>query len=287
MKQILAVVVLSGVFIAQIAVAGENLEALANPQASLESAATSETLPALPRGNSTTVGGRITSIDNVRDEITLKVFGQRPTKILFDERTQVYRDGLRIPLRDLSTTNHASVQTLLDGTYVFALSIHILSKSPEGEFQGTVLNYNPETKMLTVAAIQLSDPIRLLLPASTQILRKGQGQFTSVSSGASDLVRGTLVAVTFGSDKEGRGVASQVAILATPGSTFVFSGNLSSLDMRTGLLVVVDPRDDKSYQIFFDPARLSTSQHLHQGVHITVVATYDGTRYFASKLSFD
>ena len=35
-------------------------------------------------------------------------------KILFDERTQVYRDGVRIPLRDLRPEDHASVQTILE-----------------------------------------------------------------------------------------------------------------------------------------------------------------------------
>lgn len=290
MARILAAVMLGGAVITQLVAASAKSEQVPTPQSALESAGASghsPALPAAPMGKSTVLGGEIVSIDRVRDELTLKVFGQRRTKILFDERTKVYRNGKEIPLRDLTSAGHASVQTLLDGTSVFALSIHILSRTPEGVFHGSVLHYNPETRELTLSALELRDPIKLLLPAGTPVLRKGQGQFSSASSGASDLVQGTLISVTFELDKDGRSVATQIAILATPGSDFVFSGNLTSLDMHTGSLVLVDPRDDKSYQIFFDSTLLPASQDLHDGEHVRVIATYDGTRYVASVLTFN
>jgi hypothetical protein len=91
---------------------------------------------------STVIGGAIQNIDPVRDQFTLKVFGGKPMKILFDERTQVYRDGKKTPLRELRPDDHASVETVLDGTKVFALSVHMLSQLPEGERQGQVIDYN-------------------------------------------------------------------------------------------------------------------------------------------------
>lgn len=288
MARVFAAAMLSGALIAQLAIAGAKSEQIADAQSGVESASVSgnlSALPSAPQGMSTILGGSIMSIDRVRDELTLKVFGQGPTKILFDERTQAFRDGKKISLRDLTSGDHASIQTMLDGTSVFAISIHILSRSPAGEFQGSVLNYDPETRTLAVGAVQLRDPVKLFLPVSARVFREGQSQFTSASSGVSDLVSGALISVTFESDKDGRGVASQIAILAIPGSAFVFSGNLSSLDMHTGSLVLVDPRDDKSYQISFDPARLPATQNLRAGVHIRVVATYDGTRYMASALA--
>lgn len=290
MARILAAVMLGGAVIAPLVTASTKSEQVPAPQSTSESAVAWGHLPALPaapQGKSTVLGGEIVSIDRVRDELTLKVFGQRPTKILFDQRTKVYCDGEEIHLRDLTSAGHASVQTLLDGTSVFALSIHISSRAPEGVFHGSVLRYNSETRELTISALQFRDPIKLLLPAGTPILRKGQDQFSSVSSGASDLVQGALVSVTFASDKDGLGVATQIAILATPGSTFVFSGNLSSLDTHSGSLVLVDPRDDKSYQIFFDSTLLPASRDLHEGEHVRVIATYDGTRYVASVLTFN
>jgi hypothetical protein len=103
----------------------------------------------------------------------------------------------------------------------------------------------------------------------------------------SDLAKGALISLTFESDRKGGGVASQIAILASPGSAFVFGGNLSSLDMHSGSLVLVDPRDEKSYEVFFDAARLPTSHTLHEGDYVRVTATFDGSRYEASAIAVD
>lgn len=290
MERFPAAILLGGLAIAQMSAARAQSDTIAAPQSALKSETASDNLPALPaapRGNSTILGGVIRNVDPVRDELTLGVFGQRPTKILFDERTQIYRDGKKIPLHDLRSDDHASVQTVLDGTNVFALSIHILSRPPEGQYQGRVLNYNPDTSELTVSAILAREPFKLLVPMNTPILREGQAPFSSVPAGTADLKKGALVSLKFESGKGGRGVASQIAILATPGASFLFSGSLSSLDMHSGSLVLVDPRDDKSYQIFFDSAHLSTSQNLHDGDHVRVNATFDGTRYVASAITID
>jgi hypothetical protein len=241
-------------------------------------------LPPAPKGKSTILGGEIQNVDPVRDRFTLKVFGQRPVKILFDERTRVYLDGNLILLRNLHSYDHASVQTVLDGTDVFALSIHVLSRSPEGVYQGHVLNYNPDTRELTVSATLSHQPLKLLVPMSTPIVREGQTESSSASSRSSDLVKGSLISVNFESDKKGRGVASQIMIMAAPGSEMEFSGSLSSLDLHSGLLVLFDPRDEKSYEIFVDFARFPASQNLHNGDSVRVTATFDGTRYLANAI---
>ncbi|HUX44449.1 MAG TPA: hypothetical protein VMV57_06835 [Terracidiphilus sp.] len=285
--RVLAVIVFAGAFCGQLAVAGAAPEQLPGPQI-VESTKPSGNLPALPpapRGKSTVIGGEITGIDRVRDELTLKVFGQSSMKILFDERTLVYLDGKRIPVRELTSSRRASVQTTLDGTKVFAVSIHILSQSPEGEFRGSVLNYNPETRALTVSAAHMRDAIQLRVPGNTPVFREGQHAFSSVPSGTPDLVKGALVSVTFEPGKDGRGVANKIVILAIPGAEFLFSGNLSSLDMHTGTLVLVDPRDDQSYQILFDSARFPASRNLHEGDYISVSATYDGAHFRARSLT--
>jgi hypothetical protein len=215
------------------------------------------------------------------------VFGQHQLKILFDERTQLYLDGKQIPLRNLSPASDASVQTVLNGTDVYALSIHMLSRLPEGEYQGRVLKFDPETRELTVSAVLARQPIKLLVPINTSVVREGQEQFAHQQSGESDLVKGALVSVEFESGKPGRGVASQVTILATPGAAFVFSGRISSLDMHSGSLILSDPQDDQSYQVSFDPAKFPASRQLQEGDHLRVTANFDGTRYVASALAVD
>jgi hypothetical protein len=243
------------------------------------------TLPAPPHGKSTVIGGEIRQIDVVLDEITLKAYGEKAFKIFFDARTEVYRDGKRISVLDLRPADHASVQTVLDGTKIFALSMHILSKSPEGDFQGRVLSFNAATGELNMSGVLSKQPIKLHVTPSTAITRQGQSSFASASGGQSDLVSGALVSVKFESDKEGRGVVTQIGVLATPGATFVFSGNISAFDMHDGLLVIVDPRDDKSYSITFNPASFPVSQHFSVGQSLRVTANFDGTRYVANEIT--
>src|SRR5271166_6600694 len=171
MKQLLAAVAF-GALAAGYLPALSAQSQVAVPQPSLRSANVPvdlSTLPPPPRGKSTILGGEIRTVDPVRDELSLKVFGQRPVKILFDERTQIFRDGNRISLRDLGPSEHASVQTLLDGTAIYALSIHTLSQSPGGELQGRVLSYNPGTQELAVSSAMDRQPIKLLVPARTRI----------------------------------------------------------------------------------------------------------------------
>lgn len=281
MEQIIAAMILVGMATAQMSSTSlmSGKVGISQPTLMTESAPTdSRTLPPAPKGKSTIMGGEILDVDHVRDRFTLSVFGQRRVKILYDERTQIFLDGNMIPLRDLHPLDHASVQTVLDGTDVFALSIHILSRTPEGVFQGHVLNYNPETNELTVGATLSHQALKLSVPMNTRIVREGELS----PSRLSDLAKGSLISVKFESDKKGRGIASEITILATPGSATVFSGNLSHLDMHSGSLVLVDPIDEESHEIFVDFARFPASRNLHNGDSVRVTATFDGTRYSAN-----
>jgi hypothetical protein len=65
----------------------------------------------------------------------------------------------------------------------------------------------------------------------------------------------------------------------------VFVGNVASLDLHSGLLVVVDPRDDKRYDVFFDSARFPVSRDLREGTDVMVTADFDGARYVANAIT--
>jgi hypothetical protein len=283
MGRFLIVAILSGVAFAQLSTSAGSKSALDlgdQPVTKVESALGGlPGLPALPRGKSTVIGGAIHEVDRVRDQLTLNIFGGRAMKVLFDERTEVYRDGQRTALRDLRSGDHVSVETMLDGTTVFARSIHMLSRSPEGESQGQVLDYNPGSGELTVRDVLSREPIKLRVGAGTVFVRQGQ------AASSADLSAGSLISVKFQSDNAGHGVVSQISILATPGSVFVFAGKVTFLDLHTGLLGLVDPRDDKRYDIFFDSARFPMSRDLHEGADVAVTAGFDGTRYVASAIT--
>lgn len=292
MDRFLTTMILGAMAMSQMPVACAQSVQSAGPRPELASDTAAIDLPALPplpRGKSTIVGGEILNVDPVRDVLTLKVFGKQTMKILFDERTQVYLDGEKTALHELGPAGHASIQTVLDGTDVYAVSVHLLSlsHSQEGEYQGRVLSYDSETRKLNIGSELSRDPFTLLVPANTPVARVGQAALSSESCGASYLVKDALISVKFESDGKGRWVVSQLTILATPGSAFVFSGNLSALDVHSGTLVLVDPRDNKSYQVFFDSSRLPTSHDLHPGDHVMVTTTYDGARYAASAITAD
>lgn len=242
-------------------------------------------MPPIPPGESTILGGAIRNVDPVLDRLTLDIFGERPMTIQFDERTKVFRDGASIPLGELGPADHASIQTALDGTHVFAESIHILSEAPKGKCDGVVRSYDSQSGKLVLESDLSPSPLKFFLPRGTPIARVGQPEFTSVRSGSMDLRRGSLVAVTFGPDLNGRAVVQHVTVMAVPGSSFLFGGTVSFLDLASGSLVLVDSRDGKSYRIYVDFTRFPSAANLHVGNNVTVNANYEGSRYVATTIT--
>jgi hypothetical protein len=236
-------------------------------------------LPSLPRGKATLVGGSISRLDRVRDQVTVRVFGGGPNmKVLFDERTRVYRDGAHASQRDLETGQKVYVETVLDGSKIFARTIHLVTQSSVGESQGQVIDYDAATGDLLLRDELSPEPVKLHVSSSTVISREGQ-------QGAANLVEGALVTVKFQPGSAGRREVSQISILATPGTAFTFVGQVTALDVHAGLMVMVDPRDQKRYEISFDPDRIEIPAALREGSQVTVSAGFDGNRYVASTLA--
>ncbi len=242
-------------------------------------------IPPLPAGKSTILGGAIRDVDPVLDRFTLRIVGEKPLKILFDERTQVFVDGKKIPLRDLRASEHASIQTTLDGASIFAISVHILSQAQQGDYRGEVLSYDASRGDLQIVSGHGGEPIRVKVSGDTKFSRKGQGSFTSAESSPADLQRGALVSIQFEPDGKGGGSVRNVTVFATPGSRFVFSGNLLALDMHAGTMVILDPTDNQSYEIEFNSGTMATFPNVHAGQRVRVAAEYDGTHYLAHEVS--
>jgi hypothetical protein len=238
-------------------------------------------MPPLPSGKSTILGGAIRDVDPVLDRFTLRIVGEKPIKILFDERTQVFLDGKRIPLGNLRPSSHASIETTLDGTSVFALSVHILSQLQSGAYRGEVMSYNATSGDLQLVSGQGGEPVRFTVSNAATFARMGQGSFVASQSGPSDLQKGALVSIDFEPDGKGRGTVTKVTVLATLGSQFVFSGNLIALDMHNGTMVLLDPTNNQSYQIQFNSSSMASMPDVRPGQRVRVQAEYDGTRYLA------
>jgi hypothetical protein len=276
MHRCLVLVIFSGLALAQEA----SLPVVDTTESARSADTTLDALPSLPpvpRGQSTVIGGTIRNVDRVRDQLTIGVFGGRDMRILFDERTMVYRDGKRISLRDLRNGYRGSFETSLDGSVVFARSIHILTRDLEAECRGQVLSFDRAKGELSVRDTLSSEPLDFKIPPGTIISREGQAAFSSETLSA-----GSLVKINFQPDS-GRAVVSSITILATPGDSFVFTGRLTFLDLSTGRLAIVDQRDQNRYEVSVDP-RSAALENLHLGNDVTVTARFDGTHYTASTI---
>jgi hypothetical protein len=174
---------------------------------------------------------------------------------------------------------------MLDGTSVFAVSIHVLSQAVPGDYEGEVLSFDPTSGELSVALSAGRQPIKLIVTRDTVIEREGQGQFRSTPSGSSDLRAGTLVSIKFDSDNRGHGVATRIAIRATPGADFLFSGDVLSIDTQAGTLLLMDTRGDRRYQFSFNAQDIPSSLNIHRGQRVRVRAEYDGTQYVAREIT--
>ena len=236
-------------------------------------------IPPLPGGKVTLLGGTIQKVDHIRDRLTLQVFGGDRTAVLFDERTRVFRDGKSATLDDLKNGERAYVDTTLDGTQIFARNIRVVAQLPTGQSSGQIVDYRPGSGELIVRDTISPEPVKMRLAGNAVIL---QGDRTA---GPAELKAGTLVTLAFTPGNGGAPIVRQISILALPGAAFIFSGRIEHLDLRRGLLVVVDPRDNKSYEVYFDPAARHLARDLRQGADVTVQATFDGRRYQSHEIA--
>lgn len=248
--------------------------------------AVSKNLPPTPAGHSTVMGGEIQKVDMVRDQLSLKVPAGHTVKILFDERTQVFQNGKRISMLDLHPEDHASIETTLDGTDIFALRIHLMSDLPDGHLHGKVERYNSSTGELKVMLADTKDSVTLIASQTTNVARVGQSEFASQRTGTADLMPGSLVDITFKAGKGGPGQATQIDVLAVPGAEFTFRGNLTALDLRAGRMSIADD-SDRPKDVAFEPGRFQITHDLKQGALVKVKARFDGTRFVASDITVE
>ncbi len=235
-------------------------------------------LPPVPRKNATLVGGTLERLDRVRDRVTVRVFGGGRVSVLFDPRTRVFRGTQEVSIADLRQGERIYLDTILDGTTVFAKSIRLKSTPALGESQGVLLKLKDDE--MTIRDGIAPSPVRIRLNSSTKFL---QGDRTVP---ATMLVPGSLIAVAFDAEGNGHDVARQISILALPGTRYTFAGQVVHIDLRTGLLVLNSSVDHKTYEIYLD-SRLAPNDNLQPGATVTVIANFEDSRYVARSLTVD
>jgi hypothetical protein len=265
----------------------------ANPKTDiLDSSATSGALitdghdpildaPPVPRTTTTMVGGTISSVDRLRNRMTVHVFGGGHWRVNFDERTHIFHNGAETTQLALKKGERVYVDTQLDNNKhdIFARNIRVGVASLPADADGQIIAVDPKHNELTLRDSLNSVPVRFAVDPETRI---NNGQ---TPASFKDVKPGTLVHVRFAASSPNRGLAREVSIVAAPGSVFTFSGKVTFLDLHRGLLAVQNSTDDRNYEIHFSPDVVTDRNNLGVGRDVLVRATFEGTRYTAQSVN--
>ncbi len=234
-------------------------------------------LPPLPPAQVTLIGGTVTSLDEVMNQMAFLPFGtKKQMRVHFDTRTRFFRDGAPISEREIRQGQRVYLDTMLNGDRVFAKTIWIRSAVEEGNSRGQVLRVDPDRRELTVRDELSDQAVKMQISPST-VVRRGNQQVS-----LNDVAIGALVSLSFGAQREVR----EISLLATPGSVFTFAGQVTYLDLSRKLIAIANRSDSKTYDIYMDAIAPNVLRQLRDGVNVNVSAVFDGTQYAARSVDF-
>jgi hypothetical protein len=236
-------------------------------------------LPQVPKANATMVGGTVDRVDHVRDKITVRIFGGGKESFLFDPRTRVYRGGEAATIADLHEGERVYLDTILDGSDVFARSIRLSGPRGIGSSQGVVLKFRSDRGELTVRDALSPNAVEIRVNSSTKVVQGDRAVPLSA------LVPGSLISARFSSGQGARNTATEISILAQPGTEYTFTGQVVHIDLRTGLVVLNSAVDRKTYEVYL-PTSIAPDENLQPGATITAVTAFDGERYVVRNFRF-
>jgi hypothetical protein len=229
-------------------------------------------LPPLPQAQVTLIGGTVTSLDEVMNQMAFQPFGtKKEMRVHFDTRTRFFRDGAPISQRDIRQGQHVYLDTMLNGDRIFAKTIWIRGAAQEGNTRGQVIRVDTQRNTLTIRDELADQAIKLQVSPTTPVKRGNQ----QVS--LSEVREGALVALTFGPKRE----VQEISLLATPGSVFTFAGQVTHLDLSRRLIAIANRSDNNTYDIYLDAIAPNVTRQLREGLNVNISAVFDGTQYSA------
>ncbi|MGA2370222.1 MAG: hypothetical protein ACLPPV_16880 [Candidatus Korobacteraceae bacterium] len=238
--------------------------------------------PPLPKGRTTLVGGTATTVDHVRNHLTVQPFGGgRKLKVFVDERSHIYRNGVETTVLGIHKGDRVYVDTMLDGDKIFARNVRVITQTGLAEVRGQVISANPEKGTISVRDQLSARPVTFAVGGATKY-SSSKGAAT-----AADVQPGSLIDVQFSPRRDDRDVAEEVIVLAKPGDNYIFSGVVTNLDMRTNSFFVDNKSDDQTYEVHFSPAAASDARALKIGSEVTARTTFDGKQYTANNVRIE
>jgi hypothetical protein len=238
-------------------------------------------VPPMPKGQTTLVGGQVRNIDQIRNRMDVDSYGGGHMRVHFDERSHFFRDGVETTQLAVKKGDRVYIDTMLDNTRVFARNVRVNTGIAAANASGQITRFDPRSGSLTLRDQIVARPVTFIVDQSTNLVAEKNSGVSSVTR--NDLRPGALIAVKF-APSGNRGIAQEVTVLAVPGTVFTFVGRVSNLDMR-GLLSVDNQSDQKNYDIRFDPVQVRPSRSIALGSNVIVKATFDGRSYQAQSIN--
>lgn len=237
--------------------------------------------PPLPTTTTTLVGGTVRSVDHIHNKMTVAVFAGNRWRIAFDERTHIYLNGAETTQAAIKKGGRVYVDTMLDDQKheVFARNIRLGQPTPTADADGQIAELDLERGTVSMRDQINSSPVHFQVDRSTRIV------YGSNPASLRDLKPGSLVHVRFSPEQSNRGVAREIAIIATPGAAFTYVGKITYLDIHRSVLALEDSLDQKTYEVHFDPARTQARNDLSIGTEVRIVAIFDGKSYNAQSIT--
>ena len=233
-------------------------------------------LPPLPHGSVTLIGGTVVSVDEIMNRMVVQPFGgKQKMNVTLDSRTHIYENGKSLTQKDVKQGERIYLDSMLNGTKVFAKTIWIQTSMESGVGQGQIVDFDSRHQMLTVRDELSSQPLKMHLSSAT-VIKKGDQP-----GSAGDLVENALVSLTFGPQRE----LQQITVLATPGTTFTFAGRVTYLDMSRKLIAIDNRSDRKKYDVYVNAIPENVLRQVREGWDVSVSAVFDGNRYDARSVA--
>ena len=236
-------------------------------------------LPKLPDKKVTLIGGSVTRLDRVTDRLTVQPFGaKQKMEVAFDPRTRFIDNGQQVDARVLQPGQRIYLDTMLNGTKVFAKTVWIDNASSTGSARGQVVSFDPAKGALLLRDELSSASVKFQTGSGT-VVRQGDRVLP-----LTQLQPGALVALSFGPNQAGTGEVHAISILAEPGSAFSFFGRITFLDLSRHMLAIANEPDRKTYEIQLESLPPGTLRGLHPGSQVGISAIFDGNHYVARSI---
>lgn len=235
--------------------------------------------PPLPKSKTTLIGGIATSVDKVRNRMTVQPFGKgSKVKVFMDERSHIYRNGTETTILGIHKGDRVYVDTMLaNNDRIFARNVRVLTETGLAEVRGQVVSTDPGRGTINVRDQLSAKPVSFAVNGSTKY------SSTKGSATAADVEPGSLIDVQF-SPRHDRALAEEIKVLAKPGDNYIFSGVVTNLNMRTNSFFLDNKSDDESYEVHFTRDAVSDLPALRVGADVTARTVFDGKQYTATNV---